>query len=209
MRIAVFASGGGSNLKAILDAIEDGRLPAEVALVVSDRPGAGALDRAARHGIAQAIVSPGEFAGPDAFGAGLLEVLGECEVDFVALAGYLRHVPVAVVNAFRHRMLNVHPSLLPAFGGKGLYGRRVHEAVIEYGARWSGATVHIVDEAYDTGPIVLQEPVPVLQDDTPETLAARILEVEHRIYPEAIRLFAEGKVTVEGRRVRVGTDDRG
>nr|WP_243665078.1 phosphoribosylglycinamide formyltransferase [Rhodothermus marinus] len=122
----------------------------------------------------------------------MLEVLRAHDVELVALAGYLKKIPDNVVAAYRNRILNIHPSLLPAFGGPGMYGRRVHEAVLNYGVRWTGATVHLVDEEYDHGPIVLQEPVPVLPDDTPETLAARVLEVEHRLYPEALRLFAEG-----------------
>lgn len=204
MRVAVFASGGGSNLQAILDGIREGELPAAVVLVVADRTEAGALDRARREGIPTAVVRPADFGDAAAFGERLLALVHQHEVELIALAGYLRQVPPSVVAAFRHRILNVHPALLPAFGGKGMYGRRVHEAAIAYGVRWSGATVHLVDEEYDTGPIVLQEPVPVHPDDTPETLAARVLEVEHRLYPEAIRLFAEGKITVEGRKVRVG-----
>ncbi len=203
LRLAAFASGGGSNVQAILDAITAGTLAAEVALVVTDRAGIGVLDRAARHGIPSAVIRPADFAGSEAFGEALLEALEGHGVNFIALAGYLKHVPAEVVRAFRYRMLNVHPSLLPAFGGPGFYGRRVHEAALAYGVRWSGATIHLVDEAYDTGPIVLQEPVPVHADDTPETLAARVLEVEHRLYPEALRLFADGCVRIDGRRVLI------
>lgn len=203
LRLAAFASGGGSNVQAILDAIAAETLNADVALVVTDRPGIGVLDRAARHGVPSVVLRPTEFAGQEEFGEALLEALDAHGVDFVALAGYLKHVPAAVVRAFRHRMLNVHPSLLPAFGGPGFYGRRVHEAALAYGVRWSGATVHLVDEEYDTGPIVLQEPVPVRADDTPETLAARVLAVEHRLYPAALRLFAEGRVRIDGRHVRI------
>ena len=201
LRLAAFASGGGSNVQAILDAVDAGTLRAEVVLVVTDRDGIGVLDRAARHGVPSAVVRPKDFDGSEAFGEALLAVLHAHGVDFVVLAGYLKHVPPAVVRAFRHRILNVHPSLLPAFGGAGFYGRRVHEAALDYGVKWSGATVHLVDEAYDTGPIVLQEPVPVHGDDTPETLAARVLAVEHRLYPEALRLFADGRVRLDGRRV--------
>jgi phosphoribosylglycinamide formyltransferase 1 len=203
MRLAVFASGGGSNLQAILDASAEGKLPAEVALVVSDREGIGALERADRHGVPTAVVRPSDHPSPEAFGEALLAAMDRQRVTFAALAGYFRHVPAGVVAAYRHRMLNVHPSLLPAFGGAGLYGRRVHEAVLAYGVRWSGVTVHLVDEAYDTGPIVLQEPVRVEPGDTPEALAARLLTVEHRLYPEALRLFAEGRVRVDGRRVEI------
>ncbi len=203
LRLAVFASGGGTNFQAILEAIEAGRLPARVVVCVSDRPTAGALERAQRHGIPTAVLTPKDYPSPKAFGEALLEVLRAHDVELVALAGYLKKIPDNVVAAYRNRILNIHPSLLPAFGGAGMYGRRVHEAVLDYGVRWTGATVHLVDEEYDHGPIVLQEPVPVLPDDTPETLAARVLEVEHRLYPEALRLFAEGRVMVDGRRVRI------
>ena len=203
MRLAVFASGGGSNLQAILDAVEGGTLHAEVTLVVTDRETAGALDRATRHGIPTEVLKPAEFADGEAFGQALLDVLDKRGVNFIALAGYLKMIPEAVVRAFKHRIVNIHPSLLPAFGGSGMYGRRVHEAALAHGVRWSGATVHLVDEDYDTGPIVLQQPVSVEPGDTPESLAARVLEVEHRLYPEALRLFADGRVRIDGRTVTI------
>ena len=203
LRLAVFASGGGTNFQAILDAVERGTLPLTVALCLSNTPKAGALMRARRHDVPTAILNPRDFETEAAYVAALMAVLGEHGVNFIALAGYMRKIPVAVVEAFRGRMLNIHPALLPSFGGKGLYGRRVHEAVLAYGARWSGATVHLVDEEYDTGPIVLQEPVPVLPGDTPETLAERVLRVEHWLYPQALRLFAEDRVRVDGRIVRI------
>ncbi len=190
-------------MQALLDAIDAGTLPAEVVCCVADRPGTGAFARAERHGVPTALVHPADHAGPAAFGDALLGVLRAHGATFVALAGYLRKIPPAVVAAYRGRMTNVHPALLPAFGGAGMYGRRVHEAVLAYGAHWTGVTVHLVDEAYDTGPVVLQTPVPVAPDDTPATLAARVLAVEHRLYPEALRLFAEGRVHVDGRRVRL------
>lgn len=203
MRLAVFASGTGSNFSAILDAVDDGRLDAEPALLVSDSPTAGALGRAEARRLATAVLAPADYVRQDDFAGALLDTLASHDVDFIALAGYLKKIPDAVVEAFRHRMLNVHPSLLPAFGGSGMYGRYVHRAVLDYGARWTGATVHLVDETYDTGPIVLQEPVEVLPDDTPEALAARVLRVEHRLFPEALALFAAGRVHVDGRRVRI------
>jgi phosphoribosylglycinamide formyltransferase 1 len=199
MRLAVFASGTGSNFQAILDAVDSGTLVAEVVLLVTDRPQAGAVARAERHGVPVAVCSPEEDA--ESFERELLLALESHGADFVALAGFMRHVPSGVVNAFRHRILNIHPALLPAFGGAGYYGRRVHRAVLEHGARWTGVTVHLVDEDYDTGPIVLQEPVPVQADDDEDTLAARVLEVEHRLYPEALRLFADDRVRIDGRRV--------
>lgn len=200
MRLAVFASGGGTNFQAILDAVEAGDLPARVALLITDRADAGAIDRAERSGVPTAVISPSST-DEEAFEQQLLDALGHHQVSFVALAGFLKKIPSGVVVSFRHRILNIHPALLPAFGGRGMYGRRVHEAAIEYGVRWSGATVHLVDEEYDTGPVVLQEPVPVLPDDTPASLAARVLEVEHQLYPAALRLFAQDRVRIEGRRV--------
>ena len=203
MRLAVFASGGGSNFAAMLAAIDAGRLDADPVLLVADRPGTGAAEKAEARGVPVAILAPAGFADEDAFADALLDALGRHGATHVALAGYLKKVPARVVAAFRHRMLNVHPALLPAFGGKGYYGHRVHEAVIEHGCRVSGATVHLVDTEYDTGPIVLQACVAVRPDDTPRTLAARVLEVEHRLFPEALQLFAAGRARVEGRRVFV------
>lgn len=197
LRLAVFASGGGSNFQAMLDAIGDESLAAEPVLCVSDRPDTGALDRARQHDVPTAVLNPSDANHE----ATLLDVLDAHGADFIALAGYLRKIPSGVVDRFRQRMTNIHPALLPAFGGKGMYGMNVHRAVVEYGARWSGATVHLVDETYDTGPIVLQEPVPVYPDDTPEALAERVLDVEHRLYPDALRLFAEGRVRCDGRSV--------
>ena len=205
MRLAVFASGSGTTFAALADAAERGTLgPVEVALLVSDRDDAGALGRADERGIATARSRP--EAGDHA--ARLLRLLDAHDIDFVALAGYLRKVPPPVVDAFREQMLNTHPALLPAFGGQGMYGRRVHEAALDYGVRWTGATIHLVEEDYDTGPVVLQQPVPVRPDDTPQTLAERVKQIEHRLYPEAVRLFAESRVTVDGRRVTIsGTRD--
>lgn len=203
MRLALFASGGGSNVGAILDAIDAGELDAEPALLVSDRDGIGALDRAAARALPAAVLPPRQFADEAAFAGALLARLAEAEADTIALAGYLKKVPEAVVERFRHRILNVHPSLLPAFGGPGWYGRRVHEGVIAHGCRVSGATVHLVDAAYDTGPIVLQEAVRVEPDDTPEALAARVLAVEHRLFPRALQLLAHDRLRVDGRRVHI------
>ena len=201
MRLALFASGGGSNVGAILDAIDRGALAAEAVVVVTDRAGAGVLDQARARGVPTAVVphDPDEAA----FARALLDRLADAEADTVALAGYLRRVPGPVVGAFRHRILNVHPSLLPAFGGAGWYGRRVHQGVIEYGCRVSGATVHLVDAEYDTGPVVLQEAVPVEPGDTAETLQRRVLAVEHPIFPRALALLADGRLRVDGRRVEI------
>jgi phosphoribosylglycinamide formyltransferase 1 len=185
-RIAVLASGGGTNLQALLDHFQgnDGS-PARVRLVVGSRPDIGALERAARAGV-PALVLQRRSLGEDELTRRMLEALAEHAIDIIVLAGYLQLVPSRVVERFAGRILNIHPALLPAFGGKGMYGMNVHRAVIASGTRISGATVHLVDEEYDRGAIVAQWPVPVLPGDTPETLAARVLAVEHRLLPVAI-----------------------
>jgi formyltetrahydrofolate-dependent phosphoribosylglycinamide formyltransferase len=185
MRVAVLASGQGSNLQSLLDAFPEPSSPATIALVVSNHAAAGALTRAAARGVPTATIAE---SGDDA--ARLLELLAAHEIELVVLAGYLKRVPESVVRAFRGRMLNVHPALLPAFGGTGMYGRRVHEAVIASGARITGVTVHLVDEQYDHGPIVAQWPVPVRPGDSAELLAARVLAVEHKLLPAVVAAFA-------------------
>lgn len=191
LQIAVFGSGGGSNFGAIVEAMERGEIPrARIRLVVSNSAHAGILERARAHGLPAVHISAKQFAGEGAFSRSLLDLLRRHGVNFVVLAGYMRRVPPEVVAAYRNRMLNIHPALLPAFGGAGMYGRHVHEAVIAARCTESGATVHLVDEEYDHGPIVLQRRVPVMPGDTPDTLAERVLAVEHEIYPEAIRRFA-------------------
>jgi len=180
--IAVLASGHGSNLQALQEALT-GEVPGRITLVISDRREAGALAKARSFGIAaEHVTADGSEAGP------LLALLRQHRIALVVLAGYLKRVPEAVVAAFRGRIVNVHPALLPAFGGPGMYGRHVHEAVLKSGARLSGATVHLVDEQYDHGAILAQWPVPVRAGDTPETLAARVLEIEHRLLPAVVSL---------------------
>ncbi len=201
MRLAVFASGRGTTFQAILDATETGDLPAEVVCCVSDTPGAGVLERADRDSVPTSVIPPTAYDAPHPFGRAMLDTLAEYEVEFVVLAGYMLKIPANVVNAYRGRMTNLHPALLPAFGGQGMYGMHVHRAVLDYGVHWTGATVHLVDEEYDHGPIVLQEPVPVYADDTPQDIADRVRPVEHRIYPEALRLFAQDRVRRDGRTV--------
>ena len=203
MKVAVLASGGGSNLQALLDARRDGRLGADIVLVVSSREGAPALERARAAGVPTLLAKPSEHASRDAYWE---RVAAECRAkgaDLVCLAGFMLKLTGPMLKAFPGRILNVHPSLLPAFGGQGLYGPRVHEAVLAAGAKVSGCTVHLVDEHYDHGPILLQSAVPVLAGDTPGTLAARVLAQEHRLYPRAVRLFAEGRVRIERDRAEV------
>ena len=200
LKIAVFASGEGTNLQALLDACRSRRVAGEVVLVVSSREDAGALRRAERDGIRTACVRQKDFSSPEACDAYLASRCVEAGVELVCLAGWMLKVTAPLLEAFPERILNIHPALLPAFGGQGMYGRRVHEAVIAAGARVSGCTVHLVDAVYDHGPILLQASVPVLPSDTPESLAARVSTQEHWVYPEALRLVAEGRVTVEGRK---------
>jgi phosphoribosylglycinamide formyltransferase 1 len=188
VRTAVFASGGGSNLQALLDRFA-ARDQVDIALVISDRVDAGALQRAEAAGVS-ALHIPVKGRADDDVAADTLRALDAHGIGLIVLAGYLRLVPAAVTRRFRGRMLNIHPALLPAFGGKGMYGMRVHEAVIAAGCSVSGATVHLVDERYDEGRILAQWPVPVLQHDTSASLAARVLAVEHRLYPLVVAAIA-------------------
>jgi phosphoribosylglycinamide formyltransferase 1 len=194
-RIAVLASGGGTNLQALLDHFDalGHERAGDVVLVASDRRDAGALARAAARGVPTAIIrTPAAAPGTQSLDA----ILDDHRIDLVALAGYLRRVPIETVDRFRGRIVNVHPALLPAFGGTGMYGARVHQAVLDAGATISGVTVHFVDRAYDRGPVIAQWPVPVLADDTAASLAARVLRVEHTLYPIAVNAVAAGRVTL-------------
>jgi formyltetrahydrofolate-dependent phosphoribosylglycinamide formyltransferase len=201
--MGVFASGRGSNFQAILKAIEEGRLDAEVRLLLTNNPNAGALSIAQNFDIPTAVVSKTDFESREQFIETMLSALRAHEVELIALAGYMKKIPSEVISAYRNRIVNIHPALLPSFGGKGMYGHYVHEAVIAQGCKVTGVTVHIVDEAYDHGPIVAQECVPVAEGDNAETLAARVLKVEHTIYARALQLFAEGRVEVRGNRVHI------
>ncbi len=202
LRVAVLASGRGSNLQAIIDAIEAGQVQAQIACVVSNKRDAVALERARKHGLKDLFVDPKPFAGrPDsreAYDQALLEILQQHEVELVLLAGYMKIVTAVLVNAYADRMMNIHPSLLPSFPGLD-----VQKKAIEWGCKLAGCTVHFVTEGVDEGPIIIQAAVPILDNDTPETLAARILVQEHKIYPRAVQLFAEGRLRVEGRRVSI------
>ncbi|MDW8106315.1 MAG: phosphoribosylglycinamide formyltransferase [Armatimonadota bacterium] len=205
-RIAILVSGParGTNMQAIIEACQQGRIPdSAVVAVIGTRDDAPALQKARALGIATAVVSPKEFPDPQMYADALLWTLQRAQPDLICLAGYMRLLPASVVQAYPMQIMNIHPALLPLFGGKGMYGLRVHQAVLESGMKVTGCTVHFVDENYDTGPIILQRCIPVYDDDTPETLAARLLPIEHETYIEAIRLFVLGKLRVEGRRVRV------
>ena len=198
MRLGVLASGSGSNLQSILDACAAGRLSAEVAVVISNVSGAKALDRARAAGVPSALLPHGGFASREAYDAAVIETLRRHDVEVVCLAGFMRLITPALLGEFQNKILNIHPALLPSF--PGLHAVR---QALAAGVRVSGCTVHLVDQGTDTGPILVQAAVPVLDGDTEETLAARILAQEHRCYPRAIQLLAEGRVSVEGRKVRI------
>jgi formyltetrahydrofolate-dependent phosphoribosylglycinamide formyltransferase len=205
LALAVFVGtrGRGSNLMALHAAVQEGRLSARIVAVIGSKEDAPALVRAREAGMQTYIVDPKRQEDDSRYGDALLTVLRAAGADTIGLAGYLRRLPSTVVAAFRDRIVNIHPALLPAFGGKGMYGEHVHRAVLEHGVKVTGCTVHFVDEAYDTGPIILQKVVPIEEGDTPETLAARILPHEHAAYIEALQLLAENRLTVEGRIVHV------
>ena len=202
LRVAVLASGRGSNLQAIIDGIEANLVQATIVAVISNKKDAVALERARKHGLKDLFVDPKPFAGqPDsreAYDRALLAILQQHDVELVLLAGYMKIVTAVLVNAYANRMMNIHPSLLPSFPGLD-----VQKKAIEWGCKLAGCTVHFVTEGVDEGPIILQAAVPILDDDSPETLAARILVQEHKLYPRAVQLFAEGRLRVEGRRVLI------
>jgi phosphoribosylglycinamide formyltransferase-1 len=204
VKVAILVSGRGSNLQAIIDNIEKGTLPAELAVVISDQPDAYALDRARKHNIPAVHVSAKGYKGKrDEYDALLVKELQKYGVELVCLAGFMRIITPVLIKAFPNRILNIHPALLPSFPGL-----HVQKAAIEHGVKFSGCTVHFVDEGMDTGPIIIQAVVPVLDNDTEDTLSARILKQEHKIYSQAIRMYAEGRLIVKGRRVAAaGTPD--
>ncbi len=203
LKIAVLVSGGGTNLQAIIDAIENKTITnTEICLVYSNNPNAYALERAKKAGIKSVCKSPKEFENREDFNKALLQILKDADPDLIVLAGCLVVIPDIVVKAFEGRIINIHPSLIPSFCGTGYYGLKVHEKALERGVRVSGATVHFVDEGTDTGPIILQKPVMIRQDDTPEVLQKRIMEqAEWKILPMAIDLIANNKVQIRGNKV--------
>ncbi len=201
LTVAVLLSGNGSTLQNLLDRAASGALDVQVVCVVSSRAGVFGLERARRAGIPAITVPRKDYATPETFGEAIWSEVRKHSPGLVVLAGFMSLLPVP--PDFRGRIINVHPALIPAFSGKGMYGQHVHEAVLAYGAKVSGATVHFVDEEYDRGPVILQSAVPVLEDDTPETLATRVQAEERDLYPKAIQLFAEGRLRIEDRRVRI------
>ena len=201
--ILLSGKGRGSNMQALIDATPDGRIPGSVALVVSTSPGAPALERAEASDVPTRLISAADFDTQEALDTALADAFQAAGARMICLAGYMRLLGPVFLSRFPGAVMNIHPGLLPAFSGQGFYGRRVHEAVLAYGAKLTGVTVHLVDEDYDHGPIILHLDVSVEEDDTVETLAARVLVEEHRSYAEAVRLFAQGRLRIEGRKVRV------
>lgn len=201
LRIAFFVSGNGTLFETIANRCLSGNIAADPVLVVASAPDIPALERAERLDVPAVVIRRQDYATGDDFSEALATVLEESGANFICLAGYLKLVPLKIVRAFSGRILNIHPALLPAFGGKGMYGSRVHEAVLEYGSRITGATVHVVDEEYDHGPIVLQRAIFVTNDDTAETLAHRVHAIEHDLYSDAVRLFAENRIQISGRHI--------
>jgi len=205
IRIAVMVSGQGrgSNMQAIIDACKSGKINGEVALVVGVKNDAPAIDRARAAGVNTVSISPKSFSSDEAYDEAVLAALQQNRIDLICLAGYMRVLGQKIIDAYRDRILNVHPALIPSFCGKGMYGHHVHEAVIARGVKFTGVTVHFVDEDYDSGPIVLQTIVGVDSDDTPDSIAAKVLVQEHKTYTDAIALFAQGRLRVVGRKVTI------
>ncbi len=205
LKLAVCVSGGGTNLQAIIDAIDNGTITnAQIEVVISNNPNAYALERAKQHGIQAICISPKEYSSRDSFNEDFLRQLDTYQVDLVVLAGFLVVIPKQMIARYRNRIINIHPSLIPSFCGTGYYGLKVHEGVLQRGVKITGATVHFVDEGTDTGPIIMQKAVAVEEDDTPETLQRRVMEqAEWIIMPKAIDFIANGKITVEDGQVRI------
>jgi phosphoribosylglycinamide formyltransferase 1 len=198
LKIGVLASGRGSNFQSIIDSIQDNRLKAQICLLITDNPSAFVIERARKHGIEHLVLEPKEFPSRDAFYNTVADALKRKDVGLVVLAGFMRIVGKPLIDAFANRIMNIHPALLPSFAGL-----HAQKQAVDYGVKVSGCTVHFVDEGMDTGPVIIQAAVPVYYDDTEGSLSERILKLEHKIYPEAIRLFSEGRLKVEGRIVKI------
>jgi formyltetrahydrofolate-dependent phosphoribosylglycinamide formyltransferase len=201
LNLAVLVSGSGTTLQNLIDHISADKLHARIKLVIGSREGLMGIERAMQAGIPSEVVDRKSFPDVPAFSRRVFELIDRAEVDLVCLAGWLCLLDLP--HRYHTRIMNIHPALLPSFGGKGMYGAKVHQAVIDHGCKVSGCTVHFVDSSYDSGPIIIQRTCPVLDDDTPQTLAHRVFEEEKIAYPEAIRLFAEGRLNAQGRRVHI------
>ena len=197
LRLAIFSSHSGSNFQSIIDAIKEGRLDAEIACLITNNSNAYCIERAKANNIPYRHISSVTHPIQSDYEKALLDTLIEFKVNLIVLAGYMKMIPSSIIQAYKNRILNIHPALLPKFGGKGMYGINVHKAVLEAGEKFSGATVHIVDEIYDHGRILNQMQVEVMPNDTPESLAQRVLEVEHQLYPLTLQLIAENKIQLD------------
>jgi phosphoribosylglycinamide formyltransferase-1 len=200
-QIAVFASGRGSNFRAIVKKIQEGFLTCQIAVLISDNSKAGALEFAERNDISTYVVKPRESPTPESFGKRLIDILTEHQVDYILLAGYLKKIPDNVIDRFENQIINIHPALLPAFGGKGMYGIHVHEAVFDSGMQVSGVTVHFVNKEYDAGPILLQRSVDIRKCQSAEEIAEKVLEMEHQVYPQAVKILLEKDIQIRGKKV--------
>ncbi|HOW23841.1 MAG TPA: phosphoribosylglycinamide formyltransferase [Sedimentibacter sp.] len=203
VNIGVLISGSGTNLQSLIDNIEKGNIKGTIKVVISNRRDAYGLERAKKHGIDAVYIRQKDFESFEDFNKAIIDVLKAHEVELVVLAGYLKILTPQFIEEYKNRIINIHPSLIPAFCGKGYYGIRVHEEVINYGVKISGATVHFVDEGADTGPIIIQEAVEVTEEDTAESLQAKVLKIEHKILPLAVKYYCEGRLQIEGRRVLI------
>ena len=202
-KIAVFVSGGGSNFRAIHRQIIQGNILGKIVMVFSNNPNCGAIKFAEENSIPIFIINAARYPNAHTRDEFLLKTCLKAEIDLICLAGFMKMLPQNIIKQYEYRILNIHPGLLPEFGGKGFYGTRVHEAVINTGKRESGATVHFVDEIYDHGPIILQKKVEVMETDTPESLAARVLKLEHELFPEVVKAFCENKIIMENNKPKI------
>lgn len=207
LKIGVLISGGGSNLQAIIDNINNGNINGKIELIISNKKDAYGLIRGQEAGIESIFISPKDFANNADYNLKLIKEFKDRDVDIVVLAGYLKILSPEFIKEFKNRVINIHPSLIPSFCGDGFYGERVHKAVIDYGSKITGATVHIVDEGTDTGPIILQDTVVVEDDETVQSLQKKVLEIEHKILVEAVKLYCDDRIVIEGRRVKINRGD--
>lgn len=203
LKIGVLISGGGTNLQALIDNIEEGNIDGEISLIVSNREDAYGLERGRLAGIETMYLDPKKYDTPEEYDLKLIEEFKKREIDLIVLAGYLRILTKTFIGEFKGKIINIHPSLIPSFCGDGYYGDRVHRAVLEYGCKITGATVHFVDEGTDTGPIILQEVIRVEEDDDVDSLKQKVLNIEHKILSKAVKLFCEGRIVLEGRNAKI------
>ena len=203
VKIGVLISGGGTNLQAVIDSLEKNEIKANIELVISNKEEAYGLTRAKNHDIEAKFIDIKDFEDEESYNLELIKEFKRAGVELVLLAGYLRVLSSSFIDAFRNRIINIHPSLIPSFCGKGYYGKKVHQAAIDYGVKLTGATVHFVDEGTDTGPIILQDVVRVYPEDNADDLQKRVLNLEHKLLVEAVRLYCEGRIKVDGRKVSI------